>query len=246
MSCATTNKEKVEPTEGTEEVEASEVPGAEEEAEAEEVADDKEEETPPDIDADLKENADLNAEVQGVKQDVAFIKGEFENRDAQFKSLEEKTLQSLTSLENRIAELEKNLDQTPSQKLSIKTTPLSLYEKGKNEVKDKKYRQAILSFQLLIERYPTSTLIDDAHYWIGETYFLLEDFKAAILEYDIIRKKYPQGTSVASALYNEAVCFEKLGSLKESRLLLEDLVSQFPGHPKSKMATQKLKALKKE
>ena len=232
MGCAIIKTKKDEPTQ----------------SENEEVTEEEQqEETTSDIDADVKESADVNADVQGLKQDVAFIKGEFENRDEKFKSLEEKTLQSLASLESRIEEIEKNLSQSrPQEKLPAKTTPTLLYEKGKKEVEDKKYRQAILSFQLLLERYPASTLVDDAHYWIGETYFLLNDYQRAILEYDIVRKKYSQGTVIASSLYSEALCFEKLGSKKEAVLILEDLVSTFPDHPKAKMAAQKLKTLKKE
>ena len=259
VGCATLKTKKNEPVTDQEEVEEEAQQEVEEEIqqeaqesvveqqkEGEKAQESAREEESTNIDADLKEQADVNAEVQGLKHDVAFVKGEFENRDVQLKSLEEKVLQSLASLEGRIEELEKNLGQSkPQEKVSAKTTSTSLYEKGKNEITDKKYRQAILSFQLLLERYPTSSLVDDAHYWIGETYFLLDDCQRAILEYDIVRKKYPQGTAIASSLYNEAMCFEKLGSLKESQLLLEDLVSTFPDHPKSKMAVQKLKTLKK-
>ena len=252
MSCTTlkTNKgeEEVEPQE-QEEVETTEqVEGTSEEVPPEETVSTETEssDTATDVDAEVKEQADLNADVQGLKQEVAFIKGEFENRDEKLKLLEEKTLESLASLESRIEELEKNLSESkPQEKASLKTTPTSLYEKGKKEIEDKKYRQAILSFQLLLERYPASTLADDAHYWIGETYFLLDDCQRAILEYDIVRKKYPQGTAIVSSLYNEAQCFEKLGSKKEALLLLEDLVSRFPDHPKAKMAAKKLKPVKK-
>ena len=197
MSCSTlkTNKgeeEAEQQEQEQEEVETTEqVEGTSEEVPPEETVSTETEssDTATDVDAEVKEQADLNADVQGLKQEVAFIKGEFENRDEKLKLLEEKTLESLASLESRIEELEKNLSESkPQEKASLKTTPTSLYEKGKKEIEDKKYRQAILSFQLL---------------------------------------------------------FEKLGSKKEALLLLEDLVSRFPDHPKAKMAAKKLKPVKK-
>jgi len=196
------------------------------------------------LDKVIQDRADFRTEVESLKSDMAQFKGYIENDLKRSEALEKKLLQLVISVERRLEELEKNINQgslSSRGKSHQKITPSNIYQKGKAEHKKKKYRQAILSFRLLIERFPKSSLVDDAHYWIGETYFQLKDYQMAILQFDIVRKKFPYGTAAAPSLYKEALCFEALGSKNESRLLLLEVIDQYPGTSAAHKAHKHLK-----
>lgn len=60
------------------------------------------------------------------------------------------------------------------------------FENAKSLYSDQKYKQAVESFNKYISNYPESPNINDAHYYLAESYFRLKDYNAAIPEYKLV------------------------------------------------------------
>lgn len=76
-----------------------------------------------------------------------------------------------------------------------KTTPLkgdeTLFEEGQNAMDKKRYPQAQEKFKRLVSNYPGSSLVCDAQYRLGDSYFLVQDFVNAVFEYGRLVDAYP-------------------------------------------------------
>jgi len=119
-----------------------------------------------------------------------------------------------------------------------------LYSLAYRDFKNAKYDEARKGFQKYIEKNPGTDLADNAQFWIGETYYLENDFEKAILEYEKVIKNYPDGDRVPHALLKQGLSFLKLGDVDSGKLLLEQVVSDFPNTNQAKIARAKLKELK--
>ncbi len=122
--------------------------------------------------------------------------------------------------------------------------PEALYFRGFKLTKDKKYERAADTFRRFLKLYPHNRLADHARYWLGEIYYTKGDWERAILEFDRVIKEYPGGDKVPAAILKEGFSFEKLGSKKEARVLLEKLIEKYPDTPEAKIAQERLKKLK--
>ncbi|MFQ5427598.1 MAG: tol-pal system protein YbgF [Thermodesulfobacteriota bacterium] len=179
------------------------------------------------------------------------------------KALETST-KKLATLEGEYAMLRQNLESqaytTPSAAAATakskkagkpaartggkKDDPEALYFKGFKLTKDKEYEKARAVFKRYLSLYPRSRLADHARYWLGEIYYTNGNWERAILEFDRVIKEYPGGDKVPAALLKEGFSFEKLGSKKEARLLLERLIEKYPKTPEAKIAKERLLKIK--
>jgi len=76
-----------------------------------------------------------------------------------------------------------------------KTTPLkgdqTLFEEGQKAMDKKRYPKAQEKFKRLVSNYPGSSLVCDAQYRLGESYFLVKDFVNSTFEYQRLVEAYP-------------------------------------------------------
>ncbi|MBI5885841.1 MAG: tol-pal system protein YbgF [Deltaproteobacteria bacterium] len=123
-------------------------------------------------------------------------------------------------------------------------TPEDLYAAGYKGVVDKKFDEASDALTSFLAAYPEHKLASNAQYWLGEVYYAKGDYERAVLEFDKVVKKYPKADKTAAAILKEGFSFEKLGSIKEARVLLGNVIEKFPGSPEADIASKRLKTLK--
>ena len=191
---------------------------------------DRGEDIQKDIDELKQNNADFQAEFDRIKSEVTSITGRLEGEKVQIEESFSKMQSALVSLEERLNGIEERLEEVALdfKQERIRYSASGLFQRGKKELRNKLYRQAISSFQMILEKYPKSSLVDDAHYWMGEVYFSLKDYQKAVLEYDFVRKNHPKGSAILMSLFKEALCFNELGSLEEARLSLTSVMNDYP------------------
>lgn len=171
--------------------------------------------------------------------------------EAQNRALSEmkEALQALdartVSLEGRVAGLDTAARQpAPQAKHGSKQEPEAMYLKGYQEVVDKNYAAATETLTDFLAEYPRHKYAGNAQYWLGEIYYAKEDWEKAILEFDKVVKKYPSSEKIPASLLKQAFAFEKIGSRKEAKLLLGNVIEKYPKSPEAGLAKKRLNALK--
>ena len=89
------------------------------------------------------------------------------------------------------------------------------------------YDPAVQQFRNFQRSYPTSEMADDAQYWIGESYFIQQDYNRAILEFNDVSKYY-RGDRRPDALVRQAEAFLEIGDRTDARLILRKVIEDYP------------------
>lgn len=110
--------------------------------------------------------------------------------------------------------------------------------------KDGNYGKARTEFQTFLTTYPNTEHSDNAQFWIGECYFFEKKYEQAILEYEKVVKNYPKGSKVPYALLKQGLSFLNLGDKTSARLLLQQVIKDYPNTNQARIARTKLQEIK--
>ena len=206
--------------------------------------------------------AGVNADVEALQEDMRLINGRIEeieylinrkvsNYEASSKSQKERLDEiALTAakLEQRIAQMEqylsiegKNRQKTAQQEQEPQPkTDKQLYTIARQAYDNGEMDKARQIFQSLIQKYPQSEMLDNAQFWIGESYFREKWYERAILEYQTVIEKYPKGNKVPAAMLKQGMALLQIGEKSSARLILQELVKKYPKAPEADVAKKKL------
>ena len=158
------------------------------------------------------------------------------------KGIEEK----VTELASKLKEVEKPppTKETPAEVKGTSTSIGDLYKDAYGTFEKGDLEGARRKFEAFLKQYPNAKLSDNAHFWIGETYYLKKDFEKAILEYEKAIAKYPEGDKIPAALFKQALAFLELGDKTNARNLLRRVIERYPHSDQSEIAKKKLETIK--
>jgi len=121
-----------------------------------------------------------------------------------------------------------------------RTDKESLYAAAYELFREAKYEKSREGFENFLKLHPDTEFSDNAQFWIGECYYFEKKYEKAIVEYDKVVKKYPEGNKVPFALLKQGLSFEKLGDKTSAKLLLQQVIRDFPNTSQSRIARTKL------
>ena len=125
-----------------------------------------------------------------------------------------------------------------------KTDKEALYAAAYDLFKQGKYDKAREGFENFLKLYPNTEFSDNAQFWIGECYYFDKNYEKAIVEYDKVSKNFPEGNKVPYALLKQGLSFLKLGDKASAKLLLQQVVKDFPNTSQARIARTKLLEIK--
>ncbi len=105
------------------------------------------------------------------------------------------------------------------------------------------YTKARESFQAFLATYPSGEYSDNAQFWIGECFFFEKKYEKAILEYEKVTKKFPSSSKVPYALLKQGISFQNLGDKTSARLLLQQVIKDYPNTSQARIARSKLQEI---
>lgn len=115
-----------------------------------------------------------------------------------------------------------------------------LYESAyKNYVKGN-YHEAIEDFQAYQKAAQDGPLVDNALYWIGESYAALGQLQKAVNAFQELVNKHPNSARVPTALYRMGIIYEEGKDLRTARFYYSQVVREFPNSPEAALARSKL------
>ena len=145
-------------------------------------------------------------------------------------------------------------DKTKAKVLSDKSTleggsALQHYEEAQEHLTQKDYPEAERTLKNLLHRYPSDPLAVNAHYWLGEIYYIQKEYRRAATAFGETYKLYQKlnrssdakdqqarkvGFAKApEALVKLALSLKALGKKEEACITLDQLRSEFPHLPQN-------------
>lgn len=211
-----------------------------------------------------KNQADFQAELDGVRVDLQSMQGRTSDQNRindeirqDLALLRDELSLQVADQEQRLAKLEAGeaaappvvpRAESPAKPVTV-ATPVGesapeLYDRALKKIREEQQfaagRELMESF---LARYPQHDLAVNAAYWVGETYYAEKNFEKAILQFEDIIQKYGDHPKVASAMLKQALAFEATGDKATAKLLLQRVSERFPLSEEAGKAKQKLQGL---
>jgi tol-pal system protein YbgF len=223
------------------------------------------------LERQLKSGAlvDLANNVEGLKSDVAKIRGQIEVLTYELDQSQKRQRDLYVDLDARMRKLEGApgpattdaapaaaaggaapsvaSSASPSVNASAPATGATTvateqraYDAALDQFKRGDFQGAITGFTALVKTYPKSALAPSAQYWIGNAHFARKDYKAAIASQRQLLLAWPDSPKVPDALLNVASAQAELGDNAAARRTLEELIGKFPQSDAAAKAKQRL------
>ena len=195
-------------------------------------------------------NIDQKKTIEEIKIEVNSNLKNIEYLENQNEEKLNELISRINKLEGTVFQLIKDLQTDHESDTKVIVQNQDTIDLGREEyqlafelLKDENYETARVSFIKFIRLHQDSDFIDDAKYWLGETYYAQRLFKQALKEFEEVLTKFPNSGKIPEALLKKGFCYFELGEVEKSRQLLKSVVNQYPDSSVSRLAVQKLKMI---
>jgi tol-pal system protein YbgF len=132
---------------------------------------------------------------------------------------------------------------TPAQPSGFGTSPSKAFEAARSDYFAANWTLAIQGFESFIKSFPKSDMVDDAQYYIGESYFGAAKYREAVAAYDRVIATYPASNTLPDAYYKRGVALNAVGQIPQARESFEYVVKTYPTSDTATLARQALDRL---
>ena len=102
---------------------------------------------------------------------------------------------------------------------------------------------AVAEFQSFLQAYPDSSLAPNAWYWLGESYYISQEYSLALKSFGILGERFGGSSKAPDAKLKAAYCLIELKQVEQGRKALEQVIALYPQHPVAEMARSRLRGL---
>jgi tol-pal system protein YbgF len=93
---------------------------------------------------------------------------------------------------------------------------------------DQNFSGAERALKAFIDEHPENVLAGNAHYWLGETFYVRKDFRQAAFTFADGYQRFPRSNKAPDNLLKLGMALGQLGQAKEACTAFERLLSNFP------------------
>ena len=182
----------------------------------------------------------INKEVKTLNSEILALKDEIEILRENQRLNSEKITELLQMIEINQSSNKKTIQSTSTTQ---NTKQAKFFGDGKNAFVLGDYKKSIELFLAHLETSPSSLSITDTMLWLGRAYFYSESFldsKASYLEYQALGQDHPK---FADSIYELSRVLIELDENVQAKLLLNEMLSKYPGHSLSSKASALLQNL---
>jgi len=122
----------------------------------------------------------------------------------------------------------------------------SSYDQAFNALKDGRYAESARRFQAFIDQYPGSELTPNAYYWLGESYYVTQNYPISLNTFQKLLAQYPNGQKAPDALLKIGYCQYEMKQWDQAESTLNQVLQRYPNTTIANLAQGRLRALKLE
>jgi len=160
-------------------------------------------------------------------------------------------------LDTRIQDLERNLRARSNSVLDGGTLPPGQlpvpggsdrdnYQVAFELLKEERYDMAAAAFRQFLLEFPDSELVDNAQYWLAESYYASNQFEQALRDFQVVIDEYPRSSKVPDALLKMGFCNYNLKRWDAARVILVRVQGDYPETTAARLAGQYLNRMDSE
>jgi tol-pal system protein YbgF len=120
------------------------------------------------------------------------------------------------------------------------------YNEAFAALKDGRYAESARRFQGFIDQYPGSELSGNAYYWLGESYYVTQNYKIAQQSFETLLQRYPTNQKAPDALLKVGYSQYEQKQWDQAEATLKQVVQTYPDTTVARLAQGRLRALQME
>ncbi len=140
-------------------------------------------------------------------------------------------------------------DTAPAEIESVRGNPEDerrSYDAAFDELKEGRYAEAARRFQSFLQLYPDGEYAPNAQYWLGESYYVTQNYQIALEAFQTLLRKFPDSTKAPDGLLKLGYCQYELRLWDEAEATLNRVVQQYPDTTVARLAQGRLRAMRLE
>jgi len=175
---------------------------------------------PPQINVDgLKEQLkELQKITQVLEEDIIVLKSE------------------LSLVQENINENTVNDVLTDSERLA--------YQESFELIRQGDYEAAQIAFSNYIKSYQGSSFIDDAKFWLAESFYAQGDYIKALEIFENIHNEHPKSEKIMESILKSGFCYYELGNFEKSLTIFKQIITDYPNSSVSRLAREKINTIR--
>lgn len=135
--------------------------------------------------------------------------------------------------------------QTQAGSDQMAASPKEAYEAAFALLQKQDFAAAEAAFKGFLAKWPKDALASNAHFWLGETHYVRQDYPLAARSFAESYKSFPKGNKAPDSLLKLGMTFAQLGQNNEACVSFGRLNTEFPAAPdliKRRLVAEKQKA----
>jgi len=198
--------------------------------------------------------ADMLLQLEQAQAELRELRGKVEVQAHEVEALKARQRDLIADIDRRLSELERR-GAAPADGTAptvADTAPANLaqeqqeYDAAFALLKQGQYERAGKRFRDFIRAHPKSPLVDNAQYWVGESAYVVRNFKQALGEFSKVLQSHPDSPKAPDAMLKVGYCYYELADWAKARETLNQVLTRFPNTPVARSAEQRLAKMKKE
>jgi tol-pal system protein YbgF len=118
------------------------------------------------------------------------------------------------------------------------------YDGALSHFKSQNYRAAAQGFTDFLKRFPDSSNLAQAYFWLGSSHYALQDCVSAIPAFQTVVTRFTNSQRAPDAMLSLAECQTDMKDKAAARQTLNNLIKRFPNSSAAKAGKERLSELK--
>lgn len=187
---------------------------------------------------------ELQRQNELLRGEVASLRGQLEQQAKELSDSQRGAKEQLGQLTERVTRLEPAKVSVDGVEFLADPVEKRAFESALAVFKKGDFGAAQNLFAGFITRYPSSTYVAPALFWLGNAQYATRDYKEAIVNFRALIARSPDHVRAPEAVLSVANCQLELKDVKAAKKTLTDLLKAYPDSEAAAAAKERLAALK--
>jgi tol-pal system protein YbgF len=117
------------------------------------------------------------------------------------------------------------------------------YDNAFAALRDGQYDESARRFQAFLQQFPSGTYAPNALYWLGESYYVTQNYPLAQQQFQALLDRYPTHDKAPGALLKVGLSQYSQRQLDAAQATLQQVVDRYPGTDAARTAQDRLRAI---